>query len=350
MSRAERADVVVIGGGPTGLAAAIEGAMRGFEVALFEPRPAPIDKACGEGLMPSARTLLSELGVEVDGKPFLGIRYVDALDPKRSAEGTFPFGAGIGVRRTRLHHAMHARARELGVRFIEQRVHDLTEEKNHVFAGEVRAQWAIVADGLHSPLRAKLGLALPPRRRPRFGVRRHLEVPPASAHVEVHFAAGCEAYVTPVDERTVGVAFLYAPPARWDELAKRFPHLHERLRGAPIRSEDRGAGPFEQRVRARTRGRILLAGDAAGYLDPLTGEGVALGIATARAAIRAIRRETPDEYERDWRRLTRTHFALTSLLLDLSRNRSTQKGTIEVLSRAPWVFDRILGHLGGAAK
>ncbi len=348
MSHAEHADVVVIGGGPAGLASAIEAARRGFDVAVFEPHASPIDKACGEGLMPSARALLSELGIHVDGMLFRGIRYVDALDPKCAAEGTFPFGQGIGVRRTLLHQAMHARAHALGVRFIEERIDHVREEKHHIFAGRTRAHWVIAADGLHSTLRTNLGLTLPPRHPPRFGVRRHFEITPSSAHVEVHFAEGCEAYVTPVNEHTIGVAFLYSPPARFDVLSRRFPHLHERLALAPVQSKARGAGPFEQRVRTRTVGRILLVGDAAGYLDPLTGEGVALGIAAARAAIDAIARGAPHRYERDWQRLTRAHFALTRMLLDVSRNRRTQKAMIHTLARVPWLFDQALGILGGS--
>lgn len=350
MIRQSRVDVLVVGGGPAGLAAAIEAAQRGLEVVLFEPRAAPIDKACGEGLMPSAHALLDALGVEISGVPLRGVRYIDALCPTRVAEGTFPHGTGIGMRRTLLHGAMHARARELGVRFIEERVKELSQDDTHVLAGNIRARFAIVADGLHSPLRTSLGLALPPRRPPRYGVRRHYELAHSSPHVEVHFADGCEAYLTPVSEHTVGVAFLYAPPARFDELLTRFPHLHERLRGATLASEDRGAGPFEKRVRARTRGRALLVGDAAGYLDPLTGEGVALGIASARAAIRAITRDEPDAYERDWRRLTRTHFALTRMLLDLSRHHGMRRLTIDVLAQFPWLFDQFLRQLGSPVR
>lgn len=341
------ADLLIVGGGPAGLAAAIEAARAGLDAVVIEPRPAPIDKACGEGLMPAARRSLAALGVVVAGMPFDGVRYVDALDATLVADARFPRGAGLGVRRTRLHAAMHARALELGVRFVADRAGAVTQDARGVEACGVRARWLIAADGLRSPIRAALGLDLPPRRAPRVGVRRHYALAPWARRVEVHWAEGCEAYVTPVDERTVGVAFLYSPPARFDALLPRFPHLAARLDRAPIRSEDRGAGPFEQRVRARVRGRILLVGDAAGYLDPLTGEGVALGIETARAAVDCLLADRPEAYEQRWRDATRLPLALTAALLGATRRRAAHRPLLALLARAPWLFGAALGVLGG---
>ena len=74
-------DLLVAGGGPAGLATAILGARAGLEVVVVERRHGPVDKACGEGLMPHAVTLLRTLGVEAPGKPFHGITYVDGAAP-----------------------------------------------------------------------------------------------------------------------------------------------------------------------------------------------------------------------------------------------------------------------------
>ncbi|MFD6891903.1 NAD(P)/FAD-dependent oxidoreductase, partial [Streptomyces sp. NPDC059957] len=80
-------DLLVVGGGPAGLATAIHGALAGFDVVVAEPRPAPIDKACGEGLMPGAVRALEALGVTVPGHPLRGIRYVDAVGERRGGGG-----------------------------------------------------------------------------------------------------------------------------------------------------------------------------------------------------------------------------------------------------------------------
>ena len=104
-------DVLVVGGGPVGLASAIEARLAGLTVALVEPREGEIDKACGEGLMPGALRLLARLGVDADGMPLRGVSY---RTPTRRADHLFRSGEGRGVRRTTLHHALAARAEELG--------------------------------------------------------------------------------------------------------------------------------------------------------------------------------------------------------------------------------------------
>ena len=94
-------DVLIVGGGPTGLGAAILAAEAGLHATILEPRPGPIDKACGEGLMPAAAAMLARMGASpAASHPFLGIRYIDG---ESTAEGRFPQGPGLGVRRTALH-------------------------------------------------------------------------------------------------------------------------------------------------------------------------------------------------------------------------------------------------------
>src|SRR5205823_3435093 len=103
------ADLLVVGGGPGGLATALNARQRGLSVIVAEPRESPIDKACGEGLMPGGLAQLASLGVDPAGMPFRGIAYVSV---RRRAEARFRYGPGWGVRRTTLHAALAARATE----------------------------------------------------------------------------------------------------------------------------------------------------------------------------------------------------------------------------------------------
>lgn len=349
------ADALVAGGGPTGLAAAIRLALAGRRVRIIEPRPGVIDKPCGEGLMPGALAHLAALGVPApDGLPFIGIRYRDAHDPERHADGDFPNAPGRGVRRTALHRALRARAGALGVEWIEARVTAVEQTADAVRVTAdgppLRARHLIAADGLHSPIRRLLALDRPIHgAAPRYGVRRHYRLPPWVDRVEVHWAAAAEAYVTPVAPDTVGVAFLFTRPGRFDDLLRRFPLLEARLDGAEPVTPARGAGPFRQRARRVVDGRILLAGDAAGYLDPLTGEGVALGLATAASAVDAILADRPARHARGWRRATRRYFALTAGLLTLARFGPTRRLIVPVARRAPFIFDLALALLAGHA-
>lgn len=165
-------DLVVVGAGPVGLATAIGAAQAGMRVTVMDPRPGPVDKACGEGLMPGARASLDALGVKVSGRPFRGIRYASA-DGGVTATARFARGAGLGVRRTELSRGLAVRADELGVERLAVRAGLPVQRAGWVETAGVRSAWLVAADGLHSPIRRGLGLDLPAAARARYGLRRH---------------------------------------------------------------------------------------------------------------------------------------------------------------------------------
>jgi flavin-dependent dehydrogenase len=337
-------DLIVAGGGPVGLVTALEARRRGLEVAVVEPRPSPVDKACGEGLMPTAAGRLRALGVTVHGRPFVGIRYV-GLD--REVAATFRHGPGLGVRRTALHAALAEAADRAGVCRVQGRVRDLTDDGTAVEAAGMRARWLVAADGLHSTVRREAGLDVPAagRSRVRFGIRRHYAVQPWTDHVEVHWAAGHEAYVTPVADDLVGVAILTSARGTFDSHLDAFPALKRRLQGARPANAVMGAGPLRQRVRARVAGRVLLVGDAAGYVDALTGEGIAVALRTSAELVRCVEQDRPEDYEAAWRRVSWECRLLTGSLL-WARNRSLLAPRIvPAAARLPGVYARIVNRL-----
>ncbi|MER5468206.1 FAD-dependent monooxygenase [Streptomyces sp. NPDC002935] len=327
-------DVLVAGGGPAGLAAAIHSALAGLEAVVVEPRTAPVDKACGEGVMPSGVAALRALGVEVNGRELRGIRYVHGA---ARAEACFRDRTGLGIRRTALHHALHQRALGLGVRIVPGKVGEVHQTTDTVTAAGLTARWLIAADGLHSAVRRGLGLELPGGAHRRYGLRRHYRVAPWTDFVEVHWSGHGEAYVTPVADDLVGVAVLSRMRRGYDDHLGEFPALTAALRGTDA-TEVRGAGPLLQRVRRRVAGRVLLVGDAAGYVDALTGEGIALGLATAGAAVHCLAAGRAEEYERAWALLTRRHRLLTGALLAASRRPGTARLIVPAASRMPPVF------------
>ena len=125
---------------------------------------------------------------------------------------------------------------------------------------------------------------------PRYGLRRHYRVAPWTDLVEVHLTPRAEAYVTPVSPDVVGIALLLPRPGdgSFEARLSAFPALSRRLAGAACASDVRGAGPMRQDVRRRVYGRVLLVGDASGYLDALTGEGLGVGLAQAEALARCL--------------------------------------------------------------
>jgi len=345
-----RADLLVAGAGPAGLATALHAAQAGLRVSVLDARlggEGPLDKACGEGLMPPAVAELGALGVDLPGRPFRGIRYTDG---RRSVSAAFRRGPGLGVRRTSLHSALLDAARAAGVELVAEHVREVVAGADEVLvetsAGARRASWLAAADGLHSPIRHRLGLDDGPPRggAHRWGLRRHYAVRPWSDLVEVHWARDAEAYVTPVGDSLVGVAVLSGTRRGYEQHLAAFPALVERL-PAEAETSARGAGPLRQRSRARTQGRVLLVGDAAGYVDALTGEGIAVALASARALVAGIVAGDPESYERRWLAASRRYRLLTSGLLWLRGRPALAPRVVPIASRLPRVFDAAVQQL-----
>src|SRR5881397_2639166 len=180
--------VLIIGGGPAGLAAAIAARGKGFQVTLVDAAKPPIDKACGEGLMPNTLAALSELGVALgpgDGKIFRGVRFIDGTSV---VEASFPAITGIGVRRTVLHQRMVERAQECGVSLLwNAPVNGLRPDGAIVGDSFVKARWIVGADGIHSRVRRWIGLDTKTRRQTRFAQRRHFRRKAWTDCMEVHW-------------------------------------------------------------------------------------------------------------------------------------------------------------------
>ncbi len=309
-------DLVVAGGGPAGLATAIHAARAGLEVVVIEQRTGPIDKACGEGLMPHAVRQLDLLGARPAGRRFRGVSYVDN---RRCVTAPFTSGTGLGVRRSILHAALQHVATSAGVSLVQDRVGPIIQDDKSVTVNGIRARYLAAADGLHSPIRANLGLQRTATRTRRWGIRRHVTIAPWSDCVEVYWSQHAEAYVTPVAEDCVGIAILTSQQGRFEHHIAEFPPLRERIDGRP-HQPDRAAGPLRQKVRTRVAGRVLLVGDAAGYVDALTGEGLGLAFAAARLLVDCVVADRPADYERQWRRSTRRYRLMTAAILHASRS------------------------------
>ncbi|WP_298332487.1 NAD(P)/FAD-dependent oxidoreductase [Haloactinopolyspora sp.] len=338
-------DLVIAGGGPVGLAAALYAVRAGLSVVLYEPRAGTIDKACGEGLMPGAVAALAGLGVHPAGHRLRGIRYIAG---DRRAHADFRAGPGLGVRRTTLHAALRCALDATAVQVVAEPVTKVTQDATGIVANDTRGRYLIAADGLHSRLRRQLGLEAPVPAVRRFGLRRHLQTAPWTDYVEVHWSRWAEAYVTPVGPDLVGVAILTTRRASFDEQVDAFDDLRERVRGCAV-SSVRGAGPLRQRTRRRVAGRALLAGDASGYVDALTGEGIALGMAQAREAVAAVAAGRPQQYEQAWRRVTRRYDVLTRSLVAVTSVRPGRRALVPMAAALPRVFSAAVDQLARPA-
>lgn len=334
-------DLLVAGGGPAGLATALHGARAGLDVVVVERRRGPIDKACGEGLMPHTLRQLAGLGVDPPGRPFRGIRY---LDDYRCVDAAFRSGPGRGVRRTALHAALRDAVRAAGVSVFCAEAGAVTQDSTSVRMGALGARYLAAADGLHSPIRRSLGLARPSHGPRRWGIRRHVRMAPWTDHVEVYWAAGAEAYVTPVADDCVGIAILTSQRGGFDRQLTAFGLLHDRVGGHP-HGPDMAAGPLRQRVTALTTGRVLLVGDAAGYVDALTGEGLGIAFGGAQLLVDCVAADRPGDYDRQWRRMSRRYRLMTSALVNATAYRPVRSRIVPAASAFPRVFAGAVNQL-----
>ena len=335
-------DVAIVGGGPIGLVASIEARLAGLTVVVIEQREGVIDKACGEGLMPGALPMLDRLGVDPDGMPIMGITYSQGA---RSVSHRFAGEPGRGVRRTTLHAALSGRADELGVVRVTAKVDSLEQTADEVRVAGMSARYLLACDGLHSTVARLVGLALPaPKRSRRYGIRQHYAMEPWGDTVEIHYGRRAEIYVTPIAANEVGVAMLGAQHTDFDQAIADIPELAARLEGVPLLSSRRGAGPFRQRTRARTAGRVLLVGDASGYVDAITGEGLRLGFAQALAAVSCIVANDPRRYENEWTRITRDFRVTTTALVRFATS-PLRRGIVPLSAALPGRFGAVVESL-----
>jgi len=342
-------DVLILGGGPAGLAAAIALRQKGIDCLVVEALKPAIDKGCAEGLMPDALASLRELGIEIteqDGHRFRGIRFCNST---HRVDAEFPNGTGIGVRRTKLHGLIADRAHEVGVPIVWGSRAKLADRHSALINGrKISFRYLVGADGQASGLRKWAGLGKVQKESVRFGFRRHYNIAPWSEYVEVHWGASGQVYLTPVAPDSVCVVFITRNPKLPEkDFLEAFPAVASRLKGVPPMSQLRGGVSATRRLRRVANRSIALIGDASGSPDAITGEGLAVSFRQSAALAKAIEQGNLELYNEAHRKIGSLPHAMSWLLLTMDRWPGFQKRAMKTLSSNPAYFQQLLSvHVG----
>jgi menaquinone-9 beta-reductase len=367
-------DVVVVGGGPSGATTALLLARQGHRVVLVDRARFPRDKACGEGLMPPGVEVLRRLGLHekvlaTGAQPLHGVAYQhEGGRPAAYAPFPPPPSGGpstaLGVRRTTFDAILVEALRgEPNVTLREgERVTDLLKDGSNATTGIATATDRIIAavvvgaDGLHSGVRGWAGLSARINGNCRYGLAGHWRLDMRHRHaITVTLCDGHEWYEAPVGPDTLLVSVLTRRSsvpitARTYETAARsgVPALCDaELVAGPL-----GAAQFRQRARSVAEGGIFLVGDAAGYDDPTTGEGLAIGMLLAeRLAVhlgdalagRTALAEAAHRYRADSADLVRERRRLTRLALFMAQNPTLSRRAIARAAADPTTLSKLLG-------
>lgn len=361
-------DVLVIGGGPAGLAAAIAARQKGFRVTVADGAAPPIDKACGEGMMPESLAALKTLGVSIaphEGFRFRGIRFIHrrsagnsassrAFRAPRALEVTseLPQGFGLGLRRPLLHEKLVASAEQCGVELLwRSPVSAMDAQGVTVQGSRIAARWTVGADGQGSRVRKWSGLDQARASAQRFANRRHYRVTPWSDFMQVYWGDHVQAYVTPIGREEISVVLIGEQIAdvKFDRGLKELPALSERLHGAELASRERGALTFSKSLKNVQRGNVALVGDASGSVDAITGDGLRLAFRQAFALADAMEAGDLLSYQRQHRALEKRPMTMARLMLFLGRHPALRNRVLNSFAAQPELLAKLLAfHVGEA--
>jgi menaquinone-9 beta-reductase len=358
-------EVIVVGGSITGATVALHLARAGRDVMLLERTVQQRRKACGEGLFPAGVRELDLLGALPELAPRGRELHAISISAGEHTATAPLSGWGVpamGIQRTELDAALLRAAERGGVRLrrgVTSR--GLVSEGGAITGvitdhGDVHARVVVAADGAQSRLRRDAGLA---SGRPggRYGVSAHLRLDGGlEPAVRVRAEAGYEIYLTPVGRDVANVALLVGRERarrfggrvreEYTALLSRHPALAGRCE---LLDEPVAAGPFPVRCSRPWRDGLVLAGDAAGFYDGISGEGMTLALRSARACAQAVDAHLRDghaaaleAYERRLRALARNPELLARLSLTLARRPALAAAAIRNLERRPATFAKLV--------
>ncbi len=388
MYREREYDVVVAGAGPAGTHTALRLGRLGWRVALIDRCEFPRKKPCGEFLSPACLPLLEEVGLleDVLASGAARVRGMDIVTSGHRARGDYrsmgtyspPRAGGIGIRREVLdHQAVEAARTEPNITVLlgwrvsgpvsgpEGRTIGLSVIDPEGKRVLLRSRFVVGADGLHSRVARGLGWTGKYPGPARFAIVARFEGVDRRKEAEVHIVGGNYFAACPIDDGLFTANLVVDGnrlPKGSSELEPFFQHhlqeaplLAERLAGAHLSDPLLTCGPLRSENRRCTGPGAALVGDACGFVDPLTGEGLYFAMRGASMLASALDRALADparepsalrRYDRDRRRDFAPRYALARLLQRGLQRPGVPDRVVGALERIPALCDLLLGLTG----
>jgi flavin-dependent dehydrogenase len=346
------AEVLIVGAGPAGIATAIAVSQKGLRATVVEARKPPIDKPCGEGLLPEGVSALQHLGIWLDSSvafPITGLRFSDEAS---SACGRITRGAAFGLRRGALHDLLVRRALELGVSFRwGTRATQINSASARLDGVLFPFHWLVGADGQKSMIRKWSGLGPRRARSARFGFRCHFAIAPWSDFVEVYWGERCQIYVTPTGPDEINLAVLTSDPKmRVERALQHFPGVARHLGDARRVSEDSGCQTVLEYPRSVAHGNVALVGDASFSVDGITGQGMSLAFQQALRLGEALAADDLAPYRVAHRKFIHGPTHMAQLLLLLDRQTWLRRKALRMFATNPKLFARMISWHANCPK
>ena len=385
-------DIIVVGAGVAGASSAIQLGQEGYRVLLLDRAVFPRHKTCGEGIMPEGVRILDALGVlpailDQGGTRARGLRFRSQAGVWAQAD--FPPMSGapaysVVVRRYELDHLLVQRAKSLsnvtvreGFAVLEAlyeggSIQGITghpvDQKGHLET--LRAPLTMATDGMRSQFHNRYGITRTVRRRQRWGISGHLSgVEDLRPYIEVLYQGEYEVYLAPLGGDLALVAILLEKKAMaafrgdlataYHRFLKADSALGPRIGKSQVVPPVGARGPLGYTVEPVYLPGLLLVGDSAGFIDPITGEGMTLALKSVQAAVPVVKRafETGDfghdvlgQYAIDRSRGIEDVSKLTQLMLEVSRSSFLTDRAIHRLSKDEKLFQKLMGIVTGTSR